>query len=147
MKYIFLLATILTFAACNSDQSKIANLQESITQLEKANKQLQLTLNQPSFMHTVYFWLKEDLSAEDKATFMTSVKSLENVPSVARYRMGGPEATEARGVVDNTYSHALNVEFNSIADHDAYQIDPIHLAFVETCKDFWDKVIVYDNKM
>ena len=31
-----------------------------------------------------------------------------------------------------------------IAAHDAYQIDPIHLAFVNTFKTFWNKVQIYD---
>ena len=34
---------------------------------------------------------------------------------------------------------------SSMAAQDAYQIDPIHLAFVENYKHLWTKVVVYDS--
>ena len=150
MKYLFLVLAIITFVACSTDQTTITDLQSEVSSLQDKITSLEANvddLKEPNFMHTVYFWLKEDLSPKDKAIFDQKVAALGAIKSVSRYRMGGAEATEERGVVDNSYSLALNVEFTSIANHDAYQIDPIHLDFVESCKTFWDKVIVYDNKM
>ncbi|MFM8334667.1 MAG: Dabb family protein [Opitutaceae bacterium] len=31
-----------------------------------------------------------------------------------------------------------------VAGHDAYQVDPLHLAFVERFKTFWNRVQIYD---
>jgi hypothetical protein len=31
-----------------------------------------------------------------------------------------------------------------LAAHDAYQVDPIHLAFIGSCKQFWARVQIYD---
>lgn len=147
MKYLFLALAIITFVACSADQTKISDLESEVSTLQEQVKSIEADFNEPNFMHTVYFWLKEDLSAEDKKMFDEKVAALGDIKSVKRYRLGGPAATEERGVVDNSYSLALNVEFTSIENHDAYQVDPIHLDFVESCKTFWDKVIVYDNEM
>ncbi|NBY43155.1 MAG: hypothetical protein EBQ49_07795 [Verrucomicrobia bacterium] len=34
--------------------------------------------------------------------------------------------------------------FKSKAEHDAYQVDPIHVDFVQSCKTFWSSVKIYD---
>ena len=47
-------------------------------------------------------------------------------------------------MVDYSFSFGLTVLFKDLASHNAYQDDPIHLAFVETCQKFWDRVQVYD---
>jgi hypothetical protein len=67
------------------------------------------------------------------------------VESIEKMYVGPVAPTEARGVVDNSYNLALIVHFSDIAGQDAYQIDPVHLKFVDEHKDKWTKVIVYDN--
>jgi hypothetical protein len=47
-------------------------------------------------------------------------------------------------VIDKSYSVGLTVLCKDIAAHNAYQIDPIHLAFVERCKPYWARIQVYD---
>ena len=39
---------------------------------------------------------------------------------------------------------ALVMQFDSIEAQDAYQVDPDHHVFIDTCKHFWDKVQVRD---
>jgi hypothetical protein len=39
---------------------------------------------------------------------------------------------------------ALTVLLKDIAAHDAYQIDPIHLACVGAYRGYWSKVQIYD---
>jgi hypothetical protein len=34
--------------------------------------------------------------------------------------------------------------FDSAAEQDEYQVDPIHKAFVEKYSQLWEKVVVYD---
>jgi hypothetical protein len=41
---------------------------------------------------------------------------------------------------------ALVVECKDVAAEAAYQVDPIHLAFVEKFKTYWTRVQIYDSE-
>jgi hypothetical protein len=95
--------------------------------------------------HSVYFWLKKDLSAADRASFAEELGLLTRLPYLGLAVMGGPAAVEARGVCDLSFDYNLIVHFKTDADHHFYQNDcPDHQRFISTCKAMWDKVIVYD---
>jgi hypothetical protein len=95
--------------------------------------------------HCVYFWLKKDLSAADRATFESELVLVTKLPYLALAKMGKPAAVEARAVCDLSFDWSLVIEFKEDKDHDFYQADcPDHKRFVETCKGMWDKVIIYD---
>lgn len=98
-------------------------------------------------VHTVFFWYAEDVDPKRLEEFEEDLKELGKVPSISSYYYGPPAATPERGPVDHSYDMAINVFFKDIAAHDAYQIDPIHLAFVAKSKDLWGKVVVYDNEI
>jgi len=100
---------------------------------------------EPGLMHTVYFWLEEGLSEEERAGFVRGVRSLEAMPSVKRFFIGPPATTPSRGVVDNSFDLALVVWFDDVAGHDEYQEHPIHLKFVEEHEDKFATVKVFDN--
>lgn len=95
-------------------------------------------------VHVVFFWLKPGITPEQEARFLTGVNSLVSIPNVVHGHVGPPSATEARPVIDSSYSYGLLTVFKDIANHDAYQVDPIHLAFIESCKQYWTRVQVYD---
>lgn len=95
-------------------------------------------------VHTVYFWLKSDLTPAQLAEFRRGVESLGGIKAVRQIYIGTPAATGIRPVVDSSYSVGLTIVVDDVAGHDAYQIDPLHLAFVEKCKTFWTKVQIYD---
>ncbi len=101
----------------------------------------------PGLAHTVYFWLKPDLDAAARTRFVDALKSLEDAPSVRRVLVGPAAATPSRGVVDNSFDYMLVLWFDDVAGHDAYQIDPVHLAFVEGNEDKWTTVKVYDAEV
>lgn len=107
------------------------------TEMESSSK--------PALIHTVYFWTKEGTTEAQLKAFEKGLVKLGTCPQIASFNWGPPAPTEARGVVDNSYTFAINVHFNSVADEKAYQTEPIHLAFIEAHKDIWSKVIVYDN--
>jgi hypothetical protein len=46
--------------------------------------------------------------------------------------------------VDNTYDCALTVVLSDLEQHDSYQVDPIHLNFINECAHLWEKVTIYD---
>ena len=95
-------------------------------------------------VHTVYFWLRPDLTAQQRADFRKGVESLGGIKAVDKIYVGVPAKTEKRPIIDDSYSVALTVLCKDLAAHDAYQVDPIHLAFIAQCKAFWTRVQIYD---
>jgi sugar phosphate isomerase/epimerase len=96
------------------------------------------------FVHAVYFWLREDLQAAERETFVAELHHLIALPSVRHGYVGVPAATD-RPIIDRSYSYALVVVFDDQAGHDAYQVHPVHDRFRETCGSFWTRVQIYDS--
>lgn len=95
-------------------------------------------------VHTVYFWLKSDLTPAQRAEFRTGVETLGTVPSVSQFFCGAPAGVPDRPIIDKSFSIGITVVCKDLAAHDAYQVDPIHLAFIAKCKMFWERVQIYD---
>ena len=73
-------------------------------------------------------------------------KFISSNPQVVCSHIGQPAATD-RPVIDNSYTYSLVVTFPDIETHDAYQVDPTHLLFIEQGKALWEKVVIYDSVM
>jgi hypothetical protein len=97
-------------------------------------------------IHNVYFWLKPDLTTAQRADFQRGIESLRKIKAIEKIYIGTPAATEKRPVIESSYSVALTVMVKNVAAHNAYQVDPIHLAFVKACKTFWTRVQIYDSE-
>jgi len=95
-------------------------------------------------VHTVYFWLKPELTPGQRVEFRAGVDSLAKIKAVSASYIGVPAKTPERPIIDNSYSLALTVICKDLAGHDEYQVDPIHLRFVDSFKTFWSKVQIYD---
>lgn len=100
----------------------------------------------PAFLHTVHFWLKDDLTDEQKHEVLGGIRALAESPNVSRMSVRVPAGTP-REVVDNSYDYQLVCEFDSSELHDAYQSpdDAAHQAFIANYKQFWTKVVIYDS--
>lgn len=96
------------------------------------------------FVHTVYFWLRPDLTTEQQAQFQAGVQSLLAIESVQQGYWGAPASTD-RPIIERGYSAGLIVIFADQEAHDAYQVDPIHDRFREQCSHLWEKVVIYDT--
>ena len=96
--------------------------------------------------HNVYFWLKPELTAAQRADFRRGVETLKGVTSATQITVGAPAATPRRPVIDSSYDVALIVQCRDVAAEAAYQADPLHLAFVEKYKEFWTRVQIYDSE-
>ena len=96
--------------------------------------------------HNVYFWLKPELTPEQRAEFRRGVATLAGIKSVDKVTIGVPAGTTRRPVIDHSYEVALIVECRDVAAEAAYQVDPIHLAFVANCKHLWTRVQIYDSE-
>ena len=99
----------------------------------------------PGLIHTVFFWLKEGTSQADRSFFEEGLQKLGTCPQIRTFHWGPPAGTEKRGVVDNSFDYAINVHFDNQEDHDQYQDEPIHHAFIKDHEAIWAKVEVHDN--
>lgn len=97
-----------------------------------------------TFIHHVYFWLNNPESREDLQQLVAGLKKLASVKTIETFYIGKPADTN-RDVIDRSYSVSWLLFFNNKADQDSYQVDPVHLKFVEECKHLWKKVVVYDS--
>jgi hypothetical protein len=96
-------------------------------------------------VHSVYFWLKPRLAASKRAGFRAEVEKLAAIPTVGKIYIGAPAALAERSVTDRSFDLALTLLFKSADDHDAYQVHPIHVAFVKRNQASWTRVQVYDS--
>lgn len=127
---------LLSFVSCKEEVGHIHDTVE---------KEVQNEIIKPGMVHAVYFWIKDDANAALKKDFVNGLDDLAKVRSIQSVYYGPPAATAERGVIDNTYDYAWITNFASVADHDKYQVDPLHLAFIEKYKSLWKEVKVYDN--
>lgn len=94
--------------------------------------------------HTVIFWLDQQLSDTQTGAFEEGLASLCKIRSVRQGVWGKPGPTTPRPVIDRTYSYAITVTFDDVPGHDDYQVDSIHLKFVEKFSTFWTRLSIYD---
>jgi hypothetical protein len=97
-------------------------------------------------VHAVFFWLKPGLTAAERTRFRAEVGKLAAIRTIDRIFIGPPAAIAERGVTDRSFDLALTSLFKDGPAHDAYQVDPVHVAFVEGNKDSWTKVQVFDSQ-
>ncbi|WP_347332438.1 Dabb family protein [Marinimicrobium locisalis] len=99
----------------------------------------------PKLTHTVFFWLKNPESKEDRDALIAGLKTLADIDTVKGIHIGVPASTEEREVVDNSYQVSELLFFDDVEGQNAYQTHPIHEKFVEECSHLWRKVVVYDS--
>lgn len=95
--------------------------------------------------HHVLFWLKADTSEEQKQDFRKGLESLQGVETVKSIFIGTPAPIE-RAVVDTTYTFSLLTLFEDLAGHDVYQTHALHLAFLDSFRVLFEKVVIYDSQ-
>ena len=95
-------------------------------------------------IHSVFFWLKPELTDVQRADFRRGLESLRGVRTLQSVYIGTPAAIPPRPVVDASYSYSLTCLFADLAGHDVYQVDPLHKAFLEQFRSYWTKVQIYD---
>lgn len=110
-----------------------------------ANTQTNMSSSKKGFIHHVYFWLKNPDSQQDFQKLVKGLQALSKVSAILEFHIGKPAATK-RDVIDSSYSVSWMLVFKNKADQDSYQTDPVHLKFIDECKDLWSKVLVYDSE-
>lgn len=99
-----------------------------------------------NFAHTVYFWLNNPESKEDRKAFETSLRKFLDNSEYAKTQFIGVPPRASREVVDGSFTYSLIVTFESAEAQEAYQKEAPHLLFIEESSKLWNKVIVYDSK-
>ena len=98
-----------------------------------------------NFEHVVLFWMNNPENQEERTLLEKGMKDLiKSSRYIVSAHLGVPAMTD-REVVDNSYTYNYTVTFHSKEDQDAYQVEPVHLKFVEEYKHLWSKVQIYDS--
>lgn len=95
------------------------------------------------FVHSVYFWLREELSKEQLTAFRRGLESLAAVEVAEAVHVGTAAGTD-RPVIDRSYSFGLVVMLRDRKAHDVYQDHPVHRRFVQEFSTFWTRIVIYD---
>ncbi len=99
----------------------------------------------PSFVHTVYFWLRNPDVESDREAFLAAVTKLLEKSTYAKTKFIGTAPKTNRDVVDSSFTYSLVVTFDSAEAEEAYQKEQAHLDFIEAASPLWKKVVVYDS--
>lgn len=126
-KYIITAVVIVLFSSCGQNSDNHMNTFDA------------------NFAHTVYFWLKNPDSQEDKAAFETSLKKFLDNSGYAKTKFIGTPPRASRDVVDGSFTYSLIVTFESAEAQQNYQDEAPHKLFIKESEHLWDKVIVYDS--
>ncbi len=100
-------------------------------------------IDEKTFIHHVFFWLKDAENPEVRKKFEDAVHELVTIETIRIKHIGTPASTR-REIVDSTYTYSLMLTFKDKADHDSYQSHPVHDKF-RTYKDLWSKLVIYDS--
>ena len=96
------------------------------------------------FSHVVIFWTKPEIPNAADELIAGAEKYLKPITLAKSFHVG-KMSKSPRDVVDQSYQVALNLQFASKEDEQAYQIHPMHIEFVEKVfKPVREKVVVYD---
>ena len=94
--------------------------------------------------HSVFFTLADPTPANRDALVANCRKYLTGHEGTAFFAAGVRETGLTRDVNDTEFDVALLLVFHSRETHDAYQVHPRHVAFVEESKALWKTVRVFD---
>lgn len=95
--------------------------------------------------HNVFFTLHDNSEAAREKLVAACHAYLTGHPGVVFYAAGTLQPGLERPVNDLGFDVALHVIFDSLASHDAYQVAPRHLQFIEEGKPNWKQVRVFDS--
>ena len=95
-------------------------------------------------VHNVFFALKDPTPAAIQHLLAECRKYLTDHPGVAYFGCG-TLADLARPVNDRDFHVGLHMVFADRAAHDTYQVHDRHVRFIDTNKDTWRQVRVFDT--
>jgi len=97
--------------------------------------------------HSVFFWLDESLSSEQKQAFEGGLRALFDIDVVTTGSYGTAADTPERPVTNNDFDYALFLDFNNVDDHNIYQAHPDHQVFVDQFSSWFKTVKIFDTEI
>lgn len=97
--------------------------------------------------HMVYFTLHDNAPEKVDGLVQQCQKYLNNHPGLEYFSVGKLNQDLQRPVNDRQFDVCLNTIFVDRAAHDAYQVAPRHLEFIENNKADWKTVRVFDSNL
>jgi hypothetical protein len=98
----------------------------------------------PAVNHVVLVWLKPDTSPEVRERIIRGSEDLVTIGQIRELQVGTAIPSE-RPIVDDSFSFAILMRFDSVEDMNAYLKDPRHVQFVDTqVKPHLQKLVIYD---
>jgi hypothetical protein len=97
--------------------------------------------------HHVFFTLNDNSAAKIAELVSACQKYLDDHPGVESFAVGRLNPDLARPVNDLGYEVSLHVVFTDRAAHDAYQVAPRHMQFIDEQKPNWKQVRVFDSDL
>ncbi|MCI0921383.1 Dabb family protein [Sphingobacterium rhinopitheci] len=119
----------------------------STTGIMSCSKSSQENEEYGPIIHSVYFWLKEDITDKEKIDFINFFEALRGIEAIQTLRFGQPAPANPRPVVDNSFSYNLIVTFSNMENLNIYENHPDHLAAIEKYQQYWTKVEVRDTTL
>ncbi len=95
-------------------------------------------------VHSVFFKFKPDVTAEQIEGVAEMARGLGKIETVRQLYIGAPAAVPERPVCRNDYELGITVMFDSVEDHNTYQVHPLHTDYVSTNTPLWERVEVFD---
>jgi hypothetical protein len=97
--------------------------------------------------HTVYFYLNDDVTDQQRDEFESGLKDLLKIESIHKSELGVPGDTESRDVTDHSFGYSIVGWFKTMEDYKTYDEHPDHLEFIDTYSSLWADVKVYDSEL
>ncbi|WP_340103633.1 Dabb family protein [Rhodohalobacter sp. 8-1] len=97
--------------------------------------------------HTVYFYLNDDVTDQQRDEFESGLKDLLEIESIYKFELGVPGDTESRDVTDHSFAYSIFTWFENMDDYKTYDEHPDHLQFIDTYSSLWADVKVYDSEL
>ena len=103
--------------------------------------------DQPQLAHDVYFSLIDASPEACRKLVAACYDKLAGIDGVTFLAAGTRDRELARDVNDDGFDVSLHVFFTTRAAHDAYQVAPGHLEFIEANRGNWQAVRVFDANL
>lgn len=97
--------------------------------------------------HHVFFTLQDDSDAAVEQLVAACKKYLDGHDGCLSFAVGKRTPDLLRDVNDQSFHVSLHVVLADRAAHDAYQVHPRHLEFIEQQKANWAQVRVFDSDL
>lgn len=99
-----------------------------------------------SFVHHVFFWLKDPKNKKDYDKLLAGLKGLGKIELIKMSHIGLPSVNNFdKPVTDASYSFSVLLIFDNKVDEEKYLVHPLHKKFIDDHKNLWSKVVVYDS--